>query len=127
MKIDRQVISEEIVAIATKFDKICVFLDERSRRMWCAVESEAHGYGGVTLVHNATGISKTTIIKGLKELKSALDDAVPLSSIRIAGGGRKSITDKYPQLLMDLDELIEPATRGTQKILSGGALKALQN
>ena len=112
MKIDPQVISEEIVAIATKFDKICAFLDERSRRMWCAVESEAHGYGGITLVHNATGISKTTIIKGLKELKLALDDTIPLSSIRIAGGGRKSITDKYPLLWMDLDELIEPATRG---------------
>ena len=112
MKIEPQIISEEIVAIATKFDKICAFLDERSRRMWCAVESESYGYGGITLVHKATGLSKTTIIKGLKELKSALGDHMSAAGIRSTGGGRKSITEKYPQLLMDLDELIEPATRG---------------
>ena len=107
------VVSEDIVAIATKFDKICLFLDERSRRMWCAVEAETYGYGGIVLVNKATGVSKPTIAKGLRELKIVKEKfAENKSSIRNPGGGRKSITDKYPNLLVDLNVLIEPATRG---------------
>jgi hypothetical protein len=113
MRIDPIIIPEDIVAVATKFDKICSFLDERSRRMWCAVEAESFGYGGITLVHKATGLSKTTIMKGARELKLALDNlVVDSNTIRTAGGGRKSLADKYPNLLADLDELVEPATRG---------------
>jgi Rhodopirellula transposase DDE domain len=113
MRIDPVIIPEDIVAVATKFDKICSFLDERSRRMWCAVEAESFGYGGITLVHKATGLSKTTIMKGARELKLALDNLITdPNTVRTAGGGRKSLADKYPNLLADLDELVEPATRG---------------
>ena len=91
MRIDPIIISEDIVAVATKFDKICSFLDERSRRMWCAVEAESFGYGGITLVHKATGLSKTTIMKGVRELKLVLDNlAADSNTVRTAGGGRKS-------------------------------------
>jgi DDE family transposase len=48
------VVSEDIISVATKYDKICLFLDERSRRMWCAVEAESYGYGGILLVNKAT-------------------------------------------------------------------------
>ena len=113
MRIEPLVVSEDIVAVATKFDKICPFLDERSRRMWCAVEAQSYGYGGVLLVHKATGISKSTISKGIRELGTVTESSRSSKThIRVAGGGRKSITDKYPKLLNDLDELIEPATRG---------------
>lgn len=50
MRIEPIFVSEDIVAIATKFDKICLFLDERSRRMWCAVEAASFGFGGIILV-----------------------------------------------------------------------------
>ncbi len=103
-----KIISEDIVTIATKFDKMCAFFDERSRRIWCAIEATSFGYGGINLVHSATGVSKTTIIKAIRELKQ-LDESDP---IRRNGGGRKAITSKYPTLLNDLNELIEPATRG---------------
>jgi hypothetical protein len=115
MRIKPIVVSEDIVAVATKFDKICLFLDERSRRMWCAVEAKSYGYGGIVLVHKATGVSKTTITKGIRELDAIAEapvGAVDNNSIRASGGGRQSIVDKYPNLLNDLDELIEPATRG---------------
>src|SRR6202035_4296498 len=52
-------------------------------------------------------------MKGARELKLALDNlVVDSNTIRTAGGGRKSLADKYPNLLADLDELVEPATRG---------------
>lgn len=107
------VVSEDIISIATKYDKICLFLDERSRRMWCAVEAESYGYGGILLVHKATGLSKSTISKGKRELHAVTEAAADKKNrMRASGGGRKSITEKYPTLLSDLDELIEPATRG---------------
>lgn len=107
------VISEDIVSIAIKYNKICLFLDERSRRMWCAVEADSYGYGGILLVHKATGLSRSTIAKGKRELHAAIETAEgDKKHIRASGGGRKSITKKYPTLLAALDELIEPATRG---------------
>src|SRR3990167_6671984 len=107
------VVSEDIISVATKYDKICLFLDERSRRMWCAVEAESYGYGGILLVHKATGVSKPTIAKGKREFNAVMEAyADNKNHVRESGGGRKSITEKYPTLLADLDELIEPATRG---------------
>lgn len=107
------VVSEDIVSLATKYDKICLFLDERSIRMWCAVEAESYGYGGILFVHKATGLSKSTIAKGKRELHAVTEAAADKRNrMRSSGGGRKSITEKSPTLLADLDELIEPATRG---------------
>jgi hypothetical protein len=107
------VVSADIISIAIKYDKICLFLDERSRRMWCAVEAESYGYGGILLVHKATSVSKSTIAKGKRELHAVMEAVAGNKNyIRASGGGRKSITEKYPTLLADLDELIEPATRG---------------
>lgn len=113
MRVEPIVVSEDIVLVSTKFDKICLFLDEYSRRMWCAVEAASYGYGGILLVHKATGVSKTTIAKGIRELntvkKTSRDSK---ENVRASGGGRKSITKKYPNLLADLDDLIDPVTRG---------------
>jgi len=45
--------------------------DERRRRLWAAAEARLHGWGGVAAVARATGMSATTIHKGLRELESA--------------------------------------------------------
>lgn len=101
------VVSEDIISVATKYDKICLFLDERSRRMWCAVEAESYGYGGVLLVHKATGISKSTIAKGKRELNTVIETVVDNKNhVRASGGGRKSITEKYPNLLRGCPERV---------------------
>lgn len=97
--------------VSDKYKKMGCFLNERSRRVWCATEAESYGRGGIKIVHEATGISRPTIIKGLKELAIERTDGY-VTKIRNQGGGRKKITDKYPGLLASLDELIEPATRG---------------
>ena len=100
--------------IANKYEQISRFLNERTTRLWVATESQAYGYGGIKLVYEATGIAASTIRRGIKELESypINSDVIKDLQIRRDGGGRKTLTEKYPELLTQLDELIEPATRG---------------
>ena len=103
-----------ISAIKDEFDDISYSLDERRTRLWCAARARAHnriyGKGGVMVVHKATNISRPTIYSGLKELKS--EDKLDKKHIRKKGGGRKKITEQAPNILVDLENLIEPLTRG---------------
>ena len=85
-------------------------LDERGRRRWAAAEARSLGWGGVTAVSSATGLSDRTIRSGIKELKSTKQ--LPHNRQRNRGGGRLSREDEQPDLLLALDLLIEPATRG---------------
>jgi hypothetical protein len=91
------------------------FLDERMRRLVAAAESAAIGYGGVSVVARATGVSRRAITEGMKELSQQKESSEPLPSqsrIRRKGAGRKRTLDKDPGLLGDLDRLVDPATRG---------------
>ena len=101
---------EKAEKIYWKYDALATHLDERARRVWAATEAEAHGYGGISLVARATGISRRAIHRGLKELNS--DEAVPADRIRQFGGGRKPAIHHHPDLLERLEHLIEPLTRG---------------
>lgn len=96
--------------IGQKYISLHAVLDERALRLWCASEARALGYGGREIVHKATGVSRPTINKGLKELDKPL--LIGNDRVRRNGGGRKKLTEKDPFLLDDLDALIEPATRG---------------
>jgi len=96
--------------IRQKFLELRPRLDERARRCWAATEAKAIGWGGVSHVAHATGMSRNTIAKGIKELN------IPQSRvgvrIRKEGGGRKKNVEKDSTLLSDIENLIEPATRG---------------
>lgn len=102
-----------IMSTANKFKNICLFLNERATRLWCGTEAQAYGRGGIKLIHEATGISRPTIIKGIKELNNinSIPNNASASKVRGNGGGRKKAIDKYPTLLIDIDKLIEPAIR----------------
>jgi hypothetical protein len=102
--------SLKIASIKAKYDRLEPFLNERAHRMWCATEAVALGHGGITAVHKATGVTRKTIHKGVDELNS--QKVEDLQRIRRKGGGRKKIVEKDGTLLQDLDEMIEPATRG---------------
>ena len=85
------------------------------RRLVAAAESEAIGYGGVSAVARATGVSRRAITEGMKELRQreGSRESVPAQSrIRRKGAGRKRTVDKDPALREDLDRLVDPATRG---------------
>jgi Rhodopirellula transposase DDE domain len=102
--------------IQRRFRSLSPFLDERMRRIIAAAESEAIGYGGVSTVARATGVSRRAITEGVKELhrrgKARKASPPPPSRIRREGAGRKRSIDKDPSLLEDLDRLVDPVTRG---------------
>ncbi len=78
--------------------------------MWAATEARALGRGGMALVARATGISTSTIARGLRELRARV--RLPPGRVRRPGGGRKRTIDKDPTLRRDLEGLVEPTTSG---------------
>jgi Rhodopirellula transposase DDE domain len=101
--------------IERRFRSLSRFLDERMRRLVAAAESEAIGYGGVSTVARATGVSRRAITEGMKELKrrKASREMRPAGTrIRREGAGRKRTIDQDPTLTEDLDRLVDPVTRG---------------
>ena len=56
------------LAISTRFKSLKLMFDEKNRRLWAAAEAQSAGKGGVSAVHRATGISRTTIHQGIREL-----------------------------------------------------------
>jgi len=99
--------------IRRKFRSLNPVMDERLRRQWAASEAREWGWGGVTAVARATGLSRTTITAGLRELKQpAQVRAADIQRVRRPGGGRQPLTETDPQLLAALEALIEPVTRG---------------
>lgn len=107
--------AEVIETLQGKYESFLPYLNERTRRVWAAIEAEALGYGGVSAVAKATGLSRNTITAGLRELQgqtaTSLAGAFP-EQIRRGGGGRKRVEMVDPTILRDLESLVEPNTRG---------------
>jgi hypothetical protein len=104
-----------VQAIKTKYTSLELVLDERARRLWAATEARAIGWGGISQVSEATGLSRITIKAGLTELGlpvTPLDRGVACHRLRRPGGGRKALFDYDPDLLRDLETLVDPVTRG---------------
>jgi len=96
--------------IKKKFNLASPHLNERTRRIWAAIEAKALGHGGITILSSATNLSRSTIHLGLDELKSKRK--IDVEKIRKPGGGRKKIIEKDKTILGDLEAILEPATRG---------------
>jgi hypothetical protein len=99
-----------IAMLAQKFRAVWPLLDERTRRIMAANEAIGLGYGGVSMVHRACGMSRKAIAKGIGEIESG--DTPVAGRIRRPGAGRKSLTVSDPALVAALDGLIEGGTRG---------------
>jgi len=97
------------ISLRQKFSPLWSLLDERTRRLVAANEARSLGYGGISQVRRACGLSRKTITKGIRELS---EGTAPLGRIRREGGGRKQISDRDPKILGLLENLIEPKTRG---------------
>jgi transposase len=100
----------DVAAITARFEALKTVLDERSRRLLAAAESQAIGKGGISIVAKATGISRPVIRQGLADLKEPASLAP--GRVRKEGGGRKRATDKDTSLKADLESLLESTTRG---------------
>jgi Rhodopirellula transposase DDE domain len=97
-------------AIRLRFDALAPVLDERGRRRFAAAEAMAAGYGGVSAVERATGIARSTIGRGLMDLRS--EEPEPTERVRRPGAGRKPLSETDASLTDDLRALVEPQTRG---------------
>jgi DDE family transposase len=112
--------SAALDTVRTKFELLRPLMNERMRRQWAACEALSLKRGGVTVVAQATGLSRTTIGEGMRELRErtnlAIEDETCVSElserVRRPGGGRHSLKETDATLLRDLEALIEPTTRG---------------
>lgn len=100
-----------IQSIRAKYESIQPLLHERVRRIWAATEARQIGWGGIGLVEEATGMSHTTISRGLRELESGDIATLPSERSRMAGGGRKNTEMIYTDIHQQLDALIDPLMR----------------
>ena len=100
----------QLQVIRKKYNMLKDSLNERTRRLWAASEAQALGYGGASLVAAATGISRSTIVRGIKETQGR--NRLVEGRVRQGGGGRKSATVIDPSLSVALEELVDPGSRG---------------
>src|SRR5882672_6336104 len=100
----------DVDGIRARYEQLVRLLDERGRRLFAASEAMSAGVGGVTAVSSATGIARSTINRGIAELKAGRFEIG--DRIRRAGGGRKRAVDRQPGLLAALEGLIDCAIRG---------------
>ena len=98
------------LAIKARFEALAPFLDERGRRLFAASEARAAGRGGVTAVSDATGIARSTIGRGLIDLRTGAQQFG--NRVRRVGGGGKSAIETQPGLLAALNELVQSSIRG---------------
>src|SRR5271169_1044991 len=102
-------------AVRKKYDLLQPIMNERMRRQWAASEALSLPRGGITLVSQATALSRNTIEAGICELRTQIDlplEEVHPERVRRPGGGRHPLIINDPTLIKDLEALVEPATRG---------------
>jgi len=101
---------QQVSEIKKQFKQLSPHLNERSKRLFAASEALRIGFGGISIVHAATGISRVTITCGCEEIKKGK----PLNEGRVRGegAGRQKVTVHYPGLSDELEKLLEPATCG---------------
>lgn len=100
-------LSEE--ALSGFFSFVSRHLDEKQRRLVAGAMAQALGRGGATVVTRASGMSRNTVIAGRKAAETGEE---PSGRVRAVGGGRPKLIEVDPDLLLDLDDLVEPEARG---------------
>jgi len=125
----RRVRAEKQKAVATRYGRICRFLDERMRRSWAGNEAIGFGTGGIRAVSETLGMSTVTVIAGARELKAERgDEAITAKERqRRPGGGRKSIESKHPEIVGAIEKIVDPATRGDPMAPLKWSSKSLKN
>jgi hypothetical protein len=97
-------------SLEQKFADVWPLLDERSRRLLAAAEARSIGYGGVSAVSRACGLSRNAVARGIREITAKAE--VSPGRVRRPGGGRKEAAVRDPGLVAALERMIEPTTRG---------------
>lgn len=106
----KEILSIEDKRLKKDIEQFSIYLNERQRRLYVALEASRIGHGGISKVSKLTGISRVTIRKGIIELNSK--SKLPSNKIRRKGGGRKKSEDKMKGLENKLLEIVENDTAG---------------
>src|SRR5882672_7621765 len=93
-------------AIGERYASVRRSLNERGRRLFAAAEARTAGHGGIAAVARATGIARSTIGRGLKDLT---DPGTLSGTVRRPGSGRPALTKADPALPDALRQVVEPA------------------
>src|SRR5271157_1030308 len=113
------------VAIKKRYAVLTPLLDERSRRLLVAAESQVIGRSGTAVVSKVTGVSRRVIRQGMAELKAPT--VLGAGRVRRPVGGRKKAIDKDPALKHALEELLESTTRGDPEAPLRWTCKSVRN
>lgn len=97
-------------AIRRKYELMREAMSERTRRLWAGTEALALGHGGIAIVQRATGLSRPTIARWMREAQSP--PAMGRDRSRVPGGGRKRTDELDPTLRESLERLLDPVCRG---------------
>jgi len=100
----------QVRATRKRYREMAPVLNEQSRRRFVALEAQALGHGGVSLMSEISGLARSTIYRGLSDIRDNV--SAPAGRVRQEGGGRKRKTTEDPTLVFDLKRLVAPATRG---------------
>jgi hypothetical protein len=102
-----------VASLREKYQRLSATMTERMRRHWAAAEALSLPRGGISLVAEATGLCRTTITTGIRELRQPTPgQAIDPQRCRRPGGGRCLLEDEDATLIADLEQLVDPATRG---------------
>jgi hypothetical protein len=96
-------------ALTQLFATVLPLLNERQRRVLAGAQARALGRGGITMVAEAAGMARSTVQKAVAEVHAGVEAT---AAVRRPGAGRKRLIDKDPDLLLNLDDLVEPDARG---------------
>jgi len=103
--------ASEVEVIRVKFESLRPVMDERLTRLWAGAEADAIGPGGIAIVVEATGMSRTTVRTGRDELRGGVS-STDVVKVRRPGGGRTAIEVTTPAIVDALEQLVDPVTRG---------------
>ncbi len=105
-----------ISILQEKFNRLSWMMNERLKRHWAACEALALRQGGISAVSKATGLSRNTIRKGIREIQSVmphLADEAEVTRVRRSGGGRRPLREKDKTFNKGTyEKLLEATTRG---------------
>ena len=105
-------LSETDKVIQTRINSIIPLLNERQNRIYVGAEAYSIGWGGITKIHQLSGVNRQTIAAGIKEISQANKQEFENVKIRKKGGGRKNEIEKHPELLEEIKEIVSPHTMG---------------
>lgn len=103
---------ESDIIIRERIQRVFKCLNEKQRRIYLAAEANSIGWGGISKISLLSGVSRSTIARGVREISEGVIDIDNKVPIRAKGGGRKKESERQPGLVDALKSLVEPHTMG---------------